>query len=68
MICSYSTLRVLGDKHNDLLEVQTSWILMLCQKVIRDKKNLGVPKHIVMDELWKRMGILAGPVVRARND
>ncbi len=48
----------LGDKHTDLLEVQTSWILMLCQNVIRDKKNLGVPKHIVMDELWKRMGIL----------
>ena len=48
----------LGDKHNDLLEVQTSWILMLCQNVIRDKNNLGTPKHIVMDELWKRMGIL----------
>jgi type IV secretion system protein VirB4 len=51
----------LGDKHNDLLEVEMGWILMLCQNIIRDKKNLGVPKHIVMDELWKRMGIL--PVV-----
>jgi type IV secretion system protein VirB4 len=48
----------LGDKHNDLLEVEMSWILMLCQNVIRDKKHLGTPKHIVMDELWKRMGIL----------
>jgi len=48
----------LGDKHNDLLEVEMGWILMLCQNVIRDKRNLGVPKHIVMDELWKRMGIL----------
>ena len=48
----------LGDEHNDLLEVQTSWILMLCQDIIRDKKNLAVPKHIVMDELWKRMGVL----------
>jgi type IV secretion system protein VirB4 len=48
----------LGDKHNDLLEVEMSWILLLCQNIIRDKKNLGTPKHIVMDELWKRMGIL----------
>jgi type IV secretion system protein VirB4 len=48
----------LGDKHNDLLEVEMSWILLLCQNIIRDKRNLGVPKHIVMDELWKRMGVL----------
>ncbi len=48
----------LGDKHNDLLEVEMSWILLLCQNVIRDKKNLGTPKHIVLDELWKRMGLL----------
>jgi type IV secretion system protein VirB4 len=48
----------LGDKHNDLLEVQLSWILLLCQNVIRDPQNLGIPKHIVMDELWKRMGLL----------
>jgi len=48
----------LGDKHNDLLEVQMGWILMLCQNIIRDKANLGIPKHIVMDELWKRMGVL----------
>ncbi len=48
----------LGDKHNDLLEVEMGWILMLCQNVIRDRKLLGVPKHIVMDELWKRMGVL----------
>jgi type IV secretion system protein VirB4 len=51
----------LGDKHNDLLEVETSWILMQCQNVIRDPKNLGCAKHIVLDELWKRMCIL--PVV-----
>ena len=51
----------LGDKHNDLLEVETGWILMLCQNIIRDPKNLGCAKHIVLDELWKRMGIL--PVV-----
>jgi type IV secretion system protein VirB4 len=48
----------LGDKHNDLLEVQMGWILILCQNIIRDKANLGIPKHIVMDELWKRMGVL----------
>ena len=49
----------LGDKHNDLLEVEMSWILLLCQNVIRDKKNLGVPKHIVMDDLLgKRMSVL----------
>lgn len=52
----------LGDKHNDLLEVQMGWILMLCQNIIRDKRNLGTPKHIVMDELWKRMGLL--PVLK----
>jgi type IV secretion system protein VirB4 len=51
----------LGESHNDLLEVEMGWILLLCQNIIRDKKNLGSPKHIVLDELWKRMGIL--PVV-----
>jgi type IV secretion system protein VirB4 len=51
----------LGTKHNDLLEVEMNWILMLCQDVIRDPRNLGSPKHIIMDELWKRMGIL--PIV-----
>ena len=49
----------LGNNHNDLLEVEMSWILLLCQNVIRDKKNLGVPKHIVMDDLLgKRMSVL----------
>jgi hypothetical protein len=51
----------LGEKHTDLLEVETGWILMLCQSIIRNPKNLGCAKHIVLDELWKRMGIL--PVV-----
>jgi type IV secretion system protein VirB4 len=51
----------LGAKHNDLLEVEMTWILFLCQGVIRDKRNLGIPKHIILDELWKRMGVL--PVV-----
>ncbi|HMF75665.1 MAG TPA: hypothetical protein VK604_08390 [Bryobacteraceae bacterium] len=48
----------MGKDHNDLLEVEMGWILMRCQEVIRDKKNLGAPKHIIMDELWKRMGVL----------
>ena len=61
--CSFTILQLfdfasLGDKHNDLLEVEMSWILLLCQNVIRDQKNLGMPKHIVIDELWKRMGVL----------
>ena len=51
----------LDSKQNDLLEVEMTWILYLCQGVIRDKRNLGVPKHIILDELWKRMGVL--PVV-----
>ena len=51
----------LGEKHNDLVEVEMGWILMQCQNIIRDPQNLGSPKHIVVDELWKRMGIL--PVV-----
>jgi type IV secretion system protein VirB4 len=48
----------LGSKHIDLLEVEMSWILMRCQEVIRDPKNLGVAKHIVVDEIWKCMGIV----------
>ena len=52
----------LDDKHEDLLEVEMSWILYLCQNVIRDPKHLGTPKHMVLDELWKRVGIL--PVIK----
>jgi len=49
----------LGEKHSDLLEVEMSWILLLCQNVIRDKKNLGIPKQIVMDDLLgKRISVL----------
>lgn len=48
----------LGDKHVELLEVEMNWILMLCQNIIRDPANMGTPKHIVIDELWKRVGIL----------
>jgi len=51
----------LDAKQNDLLEVEMTWILYLCRGVIRDKRTLGIPKHIILDELWKRMGIL--PVV-----
>ena len=52
----------LGSSHNDLLEVEMTWILFLCQGMIRDPQNLGIPKHIVLDELWKRMGLL--PVIQ----
>lgn len=52
----------LGSAHNDLLEVEMTWILFLCQGVIRDPRNLGTPKHIILDELWKRMGLL--PVIQ----
>ncbi len=49
----------LGEKHNDLLEVEMSWILMLLQQIIRAKENLGFAKHIVMDDLLgKRMNVL----------
>jgi len=48
----------MGKDHNDLLEVEMGWILMLIQQAIRDPKRLTAPKHIVMDELWKRMGVL----------
>ena len=52
----------LDEKHEDLLEVEMSWILYLCQNVIRDPKHLGTPKHLIIDELWKRVGIL--PVIK----
>ena len=47
-----------SETHNDLLEVEMGWILRRCQGIIRDPRHLGLPKHIVLDELWKRLGIL----------
>ena len=53
----------LDEKHEDLLEVEMSWILYLCQNVIRDPKHLGTPKHLIIDELvGSGVGIL--PVIK----
>lgn len=48
----------LAKKHKDLLEVELTWILYLCQGVIRDKQNLGIPKHIIVDDLFTSEGVM----------
>jgi len=48
----------LAKKHKDLLEVEMAWILYLSQGVIRDKRNLGIPKHIIVDDLFTSEGVL----------
>jgi type IV secretion system protein VirB4 len=48
----------LDEDHIDLLEVEMSWILSRVQEIIRDPANVAYPKHIIIDELYKRMGIL----------
>lgn len=43
------------EDQQDLIEPMLFWILRQIDQVIRDPKNLGVPKHILFDELWKHM-------------
>ena len=57
----------LGEKHNDLLEVEMGWISCSPRTSSAIRRIWACAKHIVMDELWKRMGILAGRGIRARN-
>jgi type IV secretion system protein VirB4 len=42
-------------KEQDLIEPMLFWILRQINNVIYDRANLGVPKHILFDELWKQL-------------
>jgi type IV secretion system protein VirB4 len=43
------------EDQQDLTEPMLFWILRQIDQVIYDPKNLGVPKHILFDELWKHL-------------
>jgi type IV secretion system protein VirB4 len=43
------------DNQQDLIEPMLFWILRQVNSVIYDRRNLGVPKHILFDELWKQL-------------
>ncbi len=43
------------EDQQDLIEPILFWILRQINEVIYDPKNLGVPKHILFDELWKHL-------------
>jgi type IV secretion system protein VirB4 len=43
------------EDQQDLIEPMLFWILRQIDQVIYDPKNLGVPKHILFDELWKHL-------------
>jgi type IV secretion system protein VirB4 len=42
-------------EQEDLIEPMLFWILRQINIVIQDRSHLGVPKHILFDELWKQM-------------
>jgi type IV secretion system protein VirB4 len=42
-------------EQEDLIEPMLFWILRQINTIIQDRSNLGVPKHILFDELWKQM-------------
>jgi type IV secretion system protein VirB4 len=42
-------------EQEDLIEPMLFWILRQINTVIQDRSNLGVPKHILFDELWKQL-------------
>ncbi len=43
------------ESQHDLIEPLLFWILRQITTVMRDRANLGVPKHILFDELWKQL-------------
>ena len=43
------------ESQHDLIEPLLFWILRQINTVTRDRANLGVPKHILFDELWKHL-------------
>ena len=40
---------------SDLIEPLLFWVLRQINAVMHDPANLGVPKHILFDELWKHL-------------
>ena len=42
-------------EQEDLIEPMLFWILRQINGIIQDRSTLGVPKHILFDELWKQM-------------
>ncbi len=44
-----------SETQQDLIEPMLFWILRQIDQVIQDPRNLGVPKHILFDELWKHL-------------
>lgn len=44
-----------AETYQDLIEPLLFWILRQIDQVIHDPANLGIPKHILFDELWKHL-------------
>jgi type IV secretion system protein VirB4 len=44
-----------AETQQDLIEPMLFWILRQIDQVIHDPANLGIPKHILFDELWKHL-------------
>jgi type IV secretion system protein VirB4 len=43
------------ESQRDLIEPMLFWILRQTNRVIYDRAHLGVPKHLLFDELWKHL-------------
>src|SRR5215471_4525504 len=43
------------ESQRDLIEPMLFWILRQTNRVIYDRSNLGIPKHLLFDELWKHL-------------
>ena len=43
------------ESDQDLIEPMLFWILRQINQIIYDPANLGYPKHILFDELWKHL-------------
>lgn len=44
-----------SERHQDLIEPALFWITRLINNVIHDKRLLGIPKHLLFDEVWKQL-------------
>lgn len=45
----------ISEAQQDLIEPVLFWILRQIDRVIQDPRNLGIPKHLLFDELWKHL-------------
>jgi type IV secretion system protein VirB4 len=43
------------EDQQDLIEPMLAWIVRQIDTVIQDRSHLGLPKHLVFDELWKQL-------------